>query len=189
MSIMRKIKKSSFTFILAITATLMVSSSVSAYVSYITLSVPVVKQEQTNWCWVASSVGVIDFLGTPPTQNDFVNYVKGGVVNQAGTVADVKQGLQHWNVSSTTGSSLSFQTVANQTSNNQPIISGIIWKSGGGHMYTIRGYYEDTNSSKQDLYYIDPWPGNSNYNIMSYSNFLNNSSFFWNESVYNIYVS
>ena len=54
--------------------------------------------------------------------------------------------------------------------------------SGSGHMYVIRGYYEDTSDSTQDLYLIDPADGG--YYFAHYSNF----SPYWTASIYNAYV-
>ncbi|WP_273545634.1 papain-like cysteine protease family protein [Paenibacillus caui] len=153
---------------------------------------PVHKQDMNQWCWAAVSVMMIDQLGTPPSQSQFVDYVKGSVVNETGTVTDMKKGLANWGLTSDTkiGTPLAFQTVASQISNNQPIGTVILWEDGsGGHAYAIRGYYEDTSRSKQDIYYIDPWPDNADYNVMSYSNFVSNNSFHWVDSLFNVYVS
>ncbi|WP_083910475.1 C39 family peptidase [Effusibacillus pohliae] len=49
--------------------------------------------------------------------------------------------------------------------NGEPIIALITWKggSGTGHVFVIRGYYQDTSVPKSDVYYIDPL--DASYNI------------------------
>lgn len=162
-------------------------STASAYVGYRLLNIAAVQQEQSNWCWAASTEMVADYFGANATQTDIVRYVKGSVVNETGTVYDIQKGLSHYNISSTPVlSSLSFQTIVNQINNGQPQVAIIRWASGGGHAYVIRGYYEDTSASKQDVYYIDPW--DASYNLMAYSSFVSNNSFSWVNSVHAIYV-
>lgn len=102
--------------------------------------------------------------------------------NQAATVNQTSSALANWNVKNVaTSSKLSFGTVEDQINNNRPMIAGIT-VSGSGHMYVIRGYYEDTSDSTQDLYLIDPADGG--YYFAHYSNF----SPYWTASIYNTYV-
>jgi hypothetical protein len=77
---------------------LLYSQSAFAYVEYKLLSVPAIKQEQSNWCWAAVTEMIADFLGANATQTDIVKYVKGSVVNETGTVYDMQKGLSKYNI-------------------------------------------------------------------------------------------
>ncbi len=167
-------------------------STASAYVDYQTLSIPSYKQERTNWCWVASSQMAISYLGGSKTQSQIVSYVKGSVVNDPGTNAEVIRALNYGGLrGSNVNGSLAFSKVISQVKNNQPIFAAISWNqspNGTGHMYVIRGFYNDTSTGKQEIYYKDPWPDNPTDNKRSYSDFINNSSFSWRTSIDSIYV-
>ncbi|MBL0385277.1 C39 family peptidase [Tumebacillus sp. ITR2] len=181
-----KIRKSLAVVTLLI-STALFAQSASAYVSYRLLSVPASLQQQSLWCWAASTEMVAKYFGANATQSDIVTYVKGSPVNVTGTVADVQRGLSKYNIkSSYIATTMTFQTIANQASNGQPMVASISYTDGTGHALVIRGYYEDTSLSKQDVYFIDP--ANATYNILPYGDFLSNSKFRWVNSVYAIYV-
>jgi hypothetical protein len=181
-------KKIQILFPAILASMLFYAQAAFAYVDYKTLSVPAIAQEQSNWCWATVTQMIAKYFGANATQTDIVTYVKGSPVNQTGTVYDMQKGLSKYNITSTPSTStISFGTVISEINNNQPIGTVILWKSGsGGHAHAIRGYYEDTSNSTQNLYYIDP--GDASYNIMSYSNYLNNSSFYWVNTLHAIYV-
>ncbi len=87
--------------------------------------------------------------------------------------------------------SLAFSKVVSQVKSNQPMLAAISWNNnpnGTSHMFVIRGFYNDTSTGKQDIYYKDPWPTNTTDKILSYSSFLNNSDFTWRSSIDSIYV-
>lgn len=180
----------SLAFIVGITSTF--GSTASAYVDYQTLSIPSYKQERSNWCWVASSQMAISYLGGSKTQSQIVSYVKGSVVNDPGTNAEVIRALNYGGLhGSNVNGSLALSKVISQVKNNQPIFAAISWNTspnGTGHMYVIRGFYNDTSSGRQEIYYKDPWPANKTDNVESYSKFLNNDEFSWKSSVDSIYV-
>jgi hypothetical protein len=179
-----------FTVVMGITSSF--GATASAYVDYKTLSIPSYKQERDNWCWAASSQMSINYLGGNKTQSQIVNYVKGSVVNEPGTNAEVVRALNYGGLSgSNVNGSLAFSKVASQVKNNQPILAAVSWNNnpnGTGHMFVIRGFYNDTSTGKQDIYYKDPWPTNTTDKIFSYNSFLNNSDFTWRSSIDSIYV-
>ncbi|WP_186327574.1 papain-like cysteine protease family protein [Paenibacillus sp. Y412MC10] len=162
------------------------SSQASAYVSYNTLSVNPYKQEQTNWCWAATSKTVIEYLGKgSPTQSQIVKGVKGSVVNEGATTSEDKESLTDWGVATTVKQdSVPFGTIVTDIENSRPLKAGVMWKNGGGgHDFVIYGYYQDTDKSKYDVYYSDPIDGLKT--IRSYDSFDNNTSFSWYDSYYN----
>ncbi|WP_223070180.1 C39 family peptidase [Paenibacillus caui] len=181
MGLTGKIKKSLFGLSIA---SMIFASSAFGYVGYKTLSIPTQKQEETNWCWAASGVMTIDYYGDAPTQSQFVDWVKGDVVNETATLFEVRQGIAHWGVSSADYYEVvPFGTLSGFINDNEPVVARIGWSSGGGHMHVIRGYYEDTSIGKQDVYYIDSLTDEPTYNIMSYSSFVSNSQFTWTHSL------
>lgn len=191
---MLKIKKLSIVLslltVIALTSMSM-STSVNAYVSYKTLNIPVHKQEMSNTCWAAVVQMIIHYFDASyPTQSQIITYIFGSPVNQGATNSQQQQALSHWNIHSNTASTLSFSTVVSQINNNYPIKAGIVWKSSGtGHALLIRGFYQNTDSSMEQIYYMDPSPNADTYQYMTYSAFNDNSQFYWNNSLYYIYVS
>lgn len=183
-----KNKKFRILFPAILAVMLFYSQAAFAYVDYKLLSVPAVKQEKSNWCWATVTQMIAKHLGASnATQTDIVTYVKGSPVNETGTVYDMQKGLSKYGIKSTPiTSTISFASITSEINSGQPIGTVITWKSGGGHAHTIRGFYEDTSNSTQNLYYIDPL--DASYNIMSYSNYLNNSSFRWVNTLHAIYV-
>ena len=159
---------------------------VYAYTGYKLLSVPSHVQQHPYWCWATCDQMIIQFFGGSATQSQIVSFIFGTPppIDQtsAATVSQTSNALFNWNVNNVaTSSSLAFGTVTSQINNNEPMIGGVS-TGGTGHMYVIRGYYEDTGSNKQDLYLIDP--GDGSYCISHYSVF----SAVWTASIYNTYV-
>jgi len=186
------LRKSNLTpiLLLAVICLLGFATSVSAYVGYETLDIPTQKQQDTQWCWAANSVMVIDFLGNAPTQRQFVRYVKGEVVNDTGSIYEIVDGLDHWGIHSRAVLDyLSFSRIENRINRGQPIIARIGWTGGGGHFFTIRGYYENTDTDEQDVYFIDSLKDEKTHKIQNYDRFVRNSNFKWTHSVDYIYVN
>jgi ABC-type dipeptide/oligopeptide/nickel transport system permease component len=184
----RNISKKFYVLFSAVIALMLLHSQVaSAYVDYKLLSVSAETQQQSNWCWAAVTDMIAKFFGANSSQTDIVTYVKGSLVNETGTVYDMQKGLSKYRITSTPiTTTLGFASVISEINNGQPIGTVIAWSSGGGHAHVIRGYYEDTSNSTQNLYYIDPL--DASYNIMSYSNYLSNSSFHWVNTLHAIFV-
>jgi len=153
---------------------------INAYPTSSTISVPNVQQEYTNWCWAASSVSSLRYLGTTVSQSAFVTYVKGSATNVTGSCSDVRNGLSHYGASSTyKNGKLSFSDIRYQIyTNRKPAIAGL---SGAaiGHMVVIRGYNQDTTGNY--VIYMDPASGSSKTKL--YSSFSTN----WVETVYYIH--
>ncbi|MGG1660703.1 papain-like cysteine protease family protein [Brevibacillus sp. NRS-1366] len=145
------------------------------------LGVPDVQQEETNWCWAGSSISVLGYNDIDAFQDDFVRSVKGSVVNRTASFSEVKRGLAGEGLSSTfTSDYLSFSTLKSKLYNgDQPVMAGIKWTSGGGHMVVIDGYDDDSTNY---IEYMDPWDGD--HYVKSYSSFRSSSSQTWIESLH-----
>jgi len=158
----------------------MTSDTVNASPSAYKINVPNVLQEQTNWCWAASSVSCLAYSGiTGISQTAFVTYVKGSNVNQGGSILEVKSGLTHYGASWLYSSvHLSLSDIILQIYNNKrPIIAGI--HASGDHMVVIKGYVN--TSTEQKVCYMDPWYGTEK--TKTYSTFSST----WDDTLYNIH--
>ena len=124
-------------------------------------------QEQSNWCWAASSVAVLGYFKTSATQTGFVTYVKGSPENKTGTWTETQTGLAHWNRTFTWASSLSYSTLTAEIATYQrPVMIGWNWFAGGGHMVVATGYSDD--GSEQYVEYMDPATGTFKRNTYSW---------------------
>ncbi|MNW31949.1 hypothetical protein D3C74_88780 [compost metagenome] len=163
----------------------------SAYVDYKTLSIPVHEQEMKNWCWAASAQMVIDYFGGNKSQRQIVNYVKGSVIDKPGSNNETIKALNYGGVEGThKNGKLTFGSIISQINNNQPILAAVNYyrsKDNVGHMFVIRGYYEDNSDDSYDVYFIDPADGTRNYR--NYDSFADNSVYYWDRSIHRIYVN
>lgn len=133
-----------------------------SYASSRYLSVPIYRQEQTNWCWAASAKMVAVYLGGQNVSQ--CQYVKWGTAswecrNQTGdiqwTLDRVFREAGLSNVGSVTGTADS-GIVTNEINNNSPSIVRWGWNGSmiDGHMLVVRGY--TTDPGYLVMSYIDP---------------------------------
>lgn len=155
----------------------------SAYVDYKTLDIPPYSQEESNWCWAATSQIVIDYIGYGfHTQDEIVEGVKGSVVNETANQYEDKESLTDWGVStSLTTSYITFATIITNIKNYEPIKAFRLLYETTGHDFLIYGFYEYTDISQQDVYYFNPDPYSDSYYITSYNTFKTN----WKFTLYN----
>lgn len=159
------------------------ASSAMAYVDYRVNSVTPQKQQQTLWCWAAVGSMLANYLGeTGATQPAIVTVIYNEPKNDTGSVLSVKTALAKWNISSTAStSSLSFGSVISNIKSDKNMGATITYNTSIGHMLTIKGFYENTDNSTRNIYYIDP--ANAQANIMAYNNFVSNSNWTWVNSI------
>jgi len=121
-------------------------------------------QEQTQWCWDASSQMVLEFFGHTYSQSAIAQWAVGGqnIPNYLyGSTDSSMHGcdeiLDHFGSISSTGSAsaMSLSTLASEISAGRPAVIRWGWDSGGGHILVVRG--TDGNS----VYLNDPWNGQS----------------------------
>ncbi len=118
-----------------------------------------VQQRYNQWCWAACSemVGTYTINNATITQTDIVKKIHGSLLDKSGTASDVVNAIKYAsnytkNPTSLLGS-LSYSQVVDKLDANHPIVIGILWNGGGGHMVVCSGY--DKNTKKVQI--IDPW--------------------------------
>lgn len=147
------------------------------------LGLDVETQEKTQWCWAASSVGILDYYNISKTQSQFVKQVMGSVVNVPAADSEAESGMDAFGISGTvTSSSLSYDQVYTQIyTNDDPIYAGWSWDAGGGHAVVIMGF---NNFGGSDVYYEDPGDG-SRYRV-THSWMQSGGGHVWDGSIYNL---
>lgn len=169
------------------------------------LGVPVIGQEQTNWCWAGCAKAVRCYYSSPVNQCDFVIYAcqRRGWCSSAncdtcctnpgnatccnksnclyganGCLGDL---LSHWSINSSgSADELSLATVRSEINDNlRPFIINWYWTSGGGHYIVARGI-----DASDNVYYMNPLPvGTGSYNVGTYSWMVSSSDHTWEYSL------
>jgi hypothetical protein len=171
---------------------LFLCSSKNAFASEsVYLDISGIEQEESNWCWAASSQCIIDYLGSwspTPSQSDIVTHIKGSPVNEPAGYNEIHSSIHDYCVDSTdVNSYVSWSTVKNSIGGwYSPMHVGITYTLGGGHSMVMYGYYED--SSVQNVSYMDPFPANPRWNSRTYSSFKYNISSHWTRTFYYCYA-
>lgn len=161
-----------------------------------TLAVPIIYQQQDQWCWAASCQMILSYYGYSVSQCAMANWCFGqsnccnNVLWPQGTGAycdqpnwifgytgDMQDVLIHWGPIYGVGysSALSWATVQSEINAGRPFVIGFSWTTGGGHALVGRGY------SGSYGYYNDPWPGNGpTWNL--YTWMVSASDHVWDQS-------
>lgn len=131
---------------LAAALVMSLSCVTTASASSVYLSVPIYVQEQSNWCWAATSKSVSVYLGgSNSSQCQYVKWGKNSssCANVTGDLStDVRRALSSAgirNTGSMINSAASTATISGQINNSKPLMVRWGWDSGGGHMLVIRG--------------------------------------------------
>ncbi|MBS1587766.1 MAG: T9SS type A sorting domain-containing protein [Bacteroidetes bacterium] len=141
------------------------------------LNVPQIIQEQTQWCWSASSTCILDYYNHPVTQCQVAEYARSVITwHNFGTVnccIDAGQGCNYWNynwgnagsiddilshfgnISTSHAGALTINEIQNNVAHNHLMVYHWSWVGGGGHF--IVGY--GANTSTGNVYYMNPLPG------------------------------
>ncbi len=159
------------------------------------LPVPLVAQEQDQWCWAGCSKCVLNYYGDSVTQCTIAEYARSvitwmsfGTTNccinahagcnnpnyeatYSGSIQDI---LHHfYNISSTQHAyALSKTDIAAMLASNDLFIEHWTWHAGGGHF--VVGY----GISGSDIYYMNPWPGEG-MSISTYTSMVDDGSHNW----------
>ena len=117
-----------------------------------------VQQRYSLWCWAACSkmVGTY-YTNSSITQTDIVKKIFGSELNQTGTTNDVVTAIKYAsnytkNPNSVLGY-LSYSQVVDKLDANHPLVIGMLYKGGSGHMVVCSGYDKSTKKVR----IIDPW--------------------------------
>jgi hypothetical protein len=150
-------------------------AALPAWAQWRTLSVPLVTQEHSQWCWSASSKAVLNYYYATPSQCQIVNWAYGinyacgnttfnwnSYANQPnsmyGSNGSVQGILNAWGVPNTAYNwASSWSSVVWDINNNRPFVIRYGWTNGGGHILVGRGY--ETYNGTNYVYINDPWPG------------------------------
>lgn len=165
----------------SIASILLFTASAYAYSVNINNVIPQ-EQQQTFWCWAATSSMAANYLGvSSATQSNIVTAAFGSPYNVTGTVNDMKRGLAAYGITSTAlNTSIAFNTIVSNIDSRSNVITTIKQSNGNGHALLIKGYYSDV----QNLYYVDPADASSN--VMAYSTYKSNSNWNWIDSLTSI---
>lgn len=174
--------------ILLVSILLICTLTTSVFAASLYLNVPDTVQEETNWCWAASSVCTLNYHYLGVTQTQFVTYVKGSAINEGGWPWEVQDGLEHWSVDSNwISGAISWSDVKDDINDYAPIITSIVWVpliEFNGHMMVIYGYYETPYVNY--VSYMDPWESNPRWNLRTYTSFVSNDDWSWTATNYNL---
>lgn len=137
------------------------AGAVSAQAASKYVSMSIYLQEQSNWCWVATSKTMVEYwTGTAYAQCTMYKWAKGGSScgNQTGGFGDVTVILSSAGIPYQGAVASGARPYANMQSElniNRPEMIRWGWNSTGGstgHMLIIRGY----NTSGSTVSFIDP---------------------------------
>ncbi|MFI6983734.1 papain-like cysteine protease family protein [Embleya sp. NPDC050154] len=152
--------------------------------------ITMLKQEKSQWCWVASGLTIAKYQGYGTTQTDFCTRAAGrnsnlSCDNQPATLQDMANGWASLGMKQTgigLSSAASFNQVSTDVKAARPIGARIGWASGGGHMNVVYGY----DTSNNTIAVGDPWPNTTTYTWWNYNDYVSNNSFKWTHSRINI---
>lgn len=166
----------------------------SAFAQWKTLSVPLVTQEHSQWCWAGSSKAVLNYYSKTPSQCQIVNWAYGlnyacgnttfnwnSNANQPnsmyGSSGSVQNILSHWGVPNNAYSvASSWNSVVSDINANRPFVIRYGWTNGGGHIMVGTGY--ETYNGTNYVYIMNPWPGEGN-TYRTYSSAVSASDHRW----------
>lgn len=118
------------------------------------LNVPLCPQIQTQWCWAASSEGLLKFYGINKKQTECANVIT--TQNSPQPMSAIQKILTKFNCPNVYKSSgvLTFDQIKTETDNLHPFCVFWHWTSGGGHFVDCAGYKDDI------IKIMNPWPPN-----------------------------
>ena len=140
------------------------------------LSVPIYKQEKSNWCWVASARMMAKYHvpSSTRTQTQMVVYIKGSNVNKTGTTTEAANAAKyaaHNQRIYLPRSAQTFDVIKARINENVPVYAAAGYYDSnnerhGGHAVVIYGY-QIVPKSTGGIYYNDPSTASSHYTRFS----------------------
>jgi hypothetical protein len=168
-----------------------------AFAAKVRIDVPVVTQEQTEWCWVGVSASVLRYYSQTVTQCQIANYARttatwhdfgnedcctngAGGCNywnyNYGREGSIQEILKKWGVGNNgMNRPLTLPEIATQLDAKRPFIVRWAYVAGGGHFIVGHGV------SDSSIHYMDPWPGEGS-KIAKYSWIVANPAKTWAET-------
>lgn len=132
------------------------------------LDLEVPHQEQTNWCWAATSDGVANYYERPSRwtqcaiansdlgRNDCCGGGASGACNTYGYLDAALTTVGHYDHMAQHVAT--FGTVKAEIGGQRPLGIRVAWAGGGAHFLAVGGYRDDTD---QYVHVEDPWYGPS----------------------------
>lgn len=163
------------------------------------LDVPLVTQEQNQWCWAGVTSCILSYYSHPISQCEIAEYARSvitwksfGTVNccdnpsqgcnntnflwgYEGSIQDI---LLHFDniTAATIESEITEEYIAEEIDANRPIIIRWGWAAGGGHFLIIHGIQND------NVYYMNPWFGEGK-KIANYSWMVSGADHSWTHTL------
>lgn len=124
---------------------------VAAGAAWVRLNCPVPRQQQSNWCWCATTLGVHLMFqpGNPTTQCRAANQIlvrTDACTNPSGAAVNIPYYLDRALATfghlraPTIGAALAASQVDQEIQAGKPVGTRIGWSGGGGHFMVIEGY-------------------------------------------------
>ncbi|WP_309130903.1 papain-like cysteine protease family protein [Brevibacterium sp.] len=146
-------------------------------------------QERSNWCWAATGNAVADYFGREYSQNQFCNMAFGRALNSScpndqADLGNDQRAFREIGIApgSYISATISYDTVSDEISHDRPVMTRILWSSGGGHMMNLIGYDRGNSTVR----YHDPWPDSQRVNTSTYAWYVKNPQFSWTHTLYRI---
>lgn len=159
------------------------------------LNVPLVIQEQNQWCWAGVSKCILDYYGYPQQQCEIADYARTVITwynfGSTDCCVDPNQGCNYWNYNygsngsiqdilvhfggiSNNGlsSALNTSEIAIESAANRAFVIRWGWYSGGGHFIVGHGI------SGNNVSYMNPWPGEG-FHVSAYNWVYNDGVHLW----------
>lgn len=158
------------------------------------LGVPLIAQEQSNWCWAASAQMIGQWYGINIPQCEQANYAFGRTdccttpfpreCNRGGYASTT---LAHWGFTySIADGGLSDSTLVSElTDRKRPVAEIWDWTSGGAHQFAVTDHLRFAED--QFVVKNDPWPPNvGEQSLISLSALRSGPGYYLAETLYNI---
>jgi len=159
------------------------------------LELPVVTQEETEWCWVGVSKSILDYYGNTVSQCEIAEYARQEITwhdfGDTNCCDDTTQGCNYWNYNWGPSGSiqdiliyfdniqnygyadpLSLAEIVSEIAAGRPFVVRWGWDFGGGHFVVGHGV------NGGDISYMDPWFGEG-YHISTYDWLVSGGSHTW----------
>ncbi|MBQ6998058.1 MAG: C39 family peptidase [Oscillospiraceae bacterium] len=159
---------------------------VSAIPTSYELNFPIVQQQNGSWCWAACGSAVANYYGWSISQGQFVYDLRGNLLEQGGSLNDIKNGLMNYSIRSTfLEGVMTLSQISSRTySAREPIVAAWFWRAGGGHAVVITGYINSAALGGQCVVYMDPWYGR--IHTKDYAEFVGSGEHTWGGSLVNV---
>ena len=187
------LKKGLFLFVVG-SCFLSAGITASSYTTY-SLNYPNVAQQQTQWCWAACSLmsGKYVYPSSTKTQSQIVQYIKGSVVNQPGSLTETASAARFVTNNTRTyhGAMFTFPKewfISQVVNNKVPILGTECTSANVGHMVSFKKVViYDTGSST--ITFVNPATGSTQavslYNLMNGFTYNGSSYVYkWTATVY-----